>query len=207
MIIFAADDPLVLNGTYDREGYKPGERARIAKARAHQVDTANGGPMAKRRTSQKPTTTGAKPGRKRWSAERKPVTHRVTTRHADGVSESREVAPAKVPIGEAMRRAVEALGDVQIDETLAPRQLAELADCYEQITREQAAFDAKSEEAKTAKKALESATNLLLEKVRAFTHSAPLPLFDQKQAERDRAEMVTAAETGRETLDVEQLPA
>jgi len=33
MIIFAADDPLVLNGTYDREGYKPGERARIAKAR------------------------------------------------------------------------------------------------------------------------------------------------------------------------------
>jgi len=32
VIIFAADDPLVLNGTYDREGYKPGERARIAKA-------------------------------------------------------------------------------------------------------------------------------------------------------------------------------
>lgn len=32
--IFAADDPLVLNGTYDREGYKPGERERIAKARA-----------------------------------------------------------------------------------------------------------------------------------------------------------------------------
>ena len=36
MIIYAADDPLVLNGTYDREGYKPGERARIAKAKARQ---------------------------------------------------------------------------------------------------------------------------------------------------------------------------
>lgn len=33
MIIFDADDPLVVNGTYDQEGYKPGERARIAKAR------------------------------------------------------------------------------------------------------------------------------------------------------------------------------
>jgi len=37
MIIYAADDPLVLDGTYDREGYKPGERARIAKARAQQA--------------------------------------------------------------------------------------------------------------------------------------------------------------------------
>jgi len=36
MIIYAADHPLVLNGTYDREGYKPGERARIAQARARQ---------------------------------------------------------------------------------------------------------------------------------------------------------------------------
>jgi hypothetical protein len=41
MIIFDADDPLVLDGTYDREGYKPGERARITKARARQerIDT------------------------------------------------------------------------------------------------------------------------------------------------------------------------
>lgn len=37
MIIFDADDLLVLDGTYDREGYKPGERARIAKARAAQT--------------------------------------------------------------------------------------------------------------------------------------------------------------------------
>lgn len=37
MIIFDADDPLVLNGTYDTEGYKPGEKARIAKAKARQL--------------------------------------------------------------------------------------------------------------------------------------------------------------------------
>lgn len=36
MIIFPANHPLVRNGTYDQEGYKPGERARIEKARAHQ---------------------------------------------------------------------------------------------------------------------------------------------------------------------------
>jgi hypothetical protein len=48
VIIFDADDPLVLNGTYDREGYKPGERARIAKARACQQQEAT---MAKKRAS------------------------------------------------------------------------------------------------------------------------------------------------------------
>jgi hypothetical protein len=43
VIIFAADDPLVLNGTYDREGYKPGERERIANARARQEKEATMG--------------------------------------------------------------------------------------------------------------------------------------------------------------------
>jgi hypothetical protein len=33
MILYPPDHPLVLNGTYDQEGYKPGERARIAKAK------------------------------------------------------------------------------------------------------------------------------------------------------------------------------
>jgi hypothetical protein len=32
VIIYPPDHPLVVNGTYDQEGYKPGERARIAKA-------------------------------------------------------------------------------------------------------------------------------------------------------------------------------
>ena len=35
-IIFAADDPLVLNGTYDREGYTPKER-RALERREQQI--------------------------------------------------------------------------------------------------------------------------------------------------------------------------
>jgi hypothetical protein len=53
MDIFDADDPLVLNGTYDREGYKPGERARIAKTRARQQQEDS---MAKKPTKKKPAT-------------------------------------------------------------------------------------------------------------------------------------------------------
>ena len=74
MIIFAANDPLVLNGTYDREGYKPGERARIAKARARQSQEEEI-PMAKTtkrrqarkmdRKRTKPTKPTAKPARSR----------------------------------------------------------------------------------------------------------------------------------------------
>jgi hypothetical protein len=33
VIIFATDDPLVLDGSHDVEGYRPGERARIANAK------------------------------------------------------------------------------------------------------------------------------------------------------------------------------
>jgi hypothetical protein len=62
VIIFAADDPLVLNGTYDREGYKPGERARIAKART--LQTKGSVPMAKKTTKTKDTKP-ARPGRPR----------------------------------------------------------------------------------------------------------------------------------------------
>lgn len=133
----------------------------------------------------KPTT---KAKRRKWSA------HRVNTMPANGgLPDSREVAPALVPVGEAVRRAVEALGDVTVDDDLAPRQLRQLAELYDRVTEEQAAYDAKAEAAKVAKKALESATNLLLEQVRAFTHAVPLPLFDQTQAEDDRAKMVEAS--------------
>lgn len=113
--------------------------------------------------------------------------------HAEPVPE-----PTHVRIGEAMRLAVEELGDVKIDRELAPQQLSELADCYEEITRRQAAFNEKADEAKTAKKSLESATNLLLEKVRAFTHPKPLPLFDHEQAEDDLGAMTGTGSSERE---------
>lgn len=125
------------------------------------------------------------------------VTHRVTTHKSNGgLPESQEVAPEKVTIGEAMRRAVKELGDIIVDDSLAPAQMRELAEVYEDVAREQAAFNEKSEAAKLAKKSLESVQGLLLEKVRAFTHPTPLPLFDGLRAESDRQDMLEAANTG-----------
>lgn len=126
--------------------------------------------------------------------KRKTVTHRINRHGSNGsISESVEVAPEKIPIGEAMRRAVEELGEVVVDDQLAPQQMRELGDCLENVTRMQAAYDARAEEAKTAKKSLESAQNLLIEKVRLFTHPAPLPLFDGKEREQDQQTMEEAA--------------
>lgn len=133
------------------------------------------------------------------AANRAKVTHRLTTHRPNGAagasSESMEVAPEdpRVPIGEAMRRAVEELGDVVIDSTLAPQQMAELAVAFEQVTREKAAFTAKNEAAKIAKKALDAATDFLLERVKEFTHPTPLPLFDAAEREADHSTMLDAA--------------
>ncbi|MEO8679234.1 MAG: hypothetical protein ABI665_09325 [Vicinamibacterales bacterium] len=112
------------------------------------------------------------------------------------------VAPepeSKVTIGEAMRLAVEALGDVVVDDELAPQQLRELGSFYEEVTRRQAAYDAKAEEAKTAKKGLESAQELLLERVKSFTHPSPLPLFDETEREADQDAMLDSATEGGES--------
>lgn len=124
-------------------------------------------------------------------ARRQTVTHRLNTiKPNGGLPASQEVAPEKVSVGEAMRRAVEQLGPVTIDAQLAAAQMEELAVCYDEIAKRQAAYDAKAEEAKTAKKSLESAENLLLTRVKEYTHSKPLPLFDQAAAERDLAGML-----------------
>jgi hypothetical protein len=107
---------------------------------------------------------------------------------------STEVAPEKVSIGEAMRKAVEELGETIINDELAASQLRQLAEAYEQVTREQAAFAKKSEEAKIAKKSLDGATEHLLGLVKEFTHPKPLPLFDMDQREADHAEMIEGAQ-------------
>ena len=194
MIIFDADDPLVLDGTFDREGYKKGERARIAKARARQ--TKGQTPMVKTRTKFSGKRQARKPSA---SASRKRVAalSRTTTHRPNGSLPEAHTAPAEaVPIGEAMRRAVEQLGDVVIDDKLAASQLRELAECYDEIARNQAAFTAKSEAAKIAKKSLDASTNVLLEKLRAFTHPTPLPLFDQSDAEQDERDMLAGGDVG-----------
>lgn len=128
---------------------------------------------------------------KREQKKARQITHRVTTHRPNG-AESREVAPEKVPVGEAMRRAVEELGEVQIDKELAPEQLRQLADSYDEVARAKAAFSVKAEDAKIAKKSLDCATELLLDMVKEFTHPTPLPLFDSAQEEGDRQAMIDA---------------
>ena len=130
--------------------------------------------------------------RSRWSASR---SRTIKGNGSVSTTLAASAAPAaSATVGEAMRLAVEALGDVAVDAQLAPGQLRELGTCYEEIARRHAAFDAKAEEAKTAKKSLELAQELLLERVKAFTHPAPLPLFDAVEAEADREAMVDASD-------------
>ena len=148
--------------------------------------------MVKKRTRRHTTHQARKPSA---SASCKRVgASRTTTHRPNGGLPTTHAAPAEtVPIGEAMRRAVEQLGEVVIDDKLAASQLRELAECYDEIARDHAAFSAKSEAAKIAKKSLDASTNVLLEKVRAFTHPTPLPLFDGpkwSKVEQDERDML-----------------
>lgn len=158
--------------------------------------------MAKKKPAAK-AKPRAKAGRKKWSAQRG-----RTIKGNGSVEQPVNVAPEpeeRVNIGEAMRIAVEKLGAVKIDNDLAPQQLREIGEIVEDIARRQAAYDAKAEEAKTAKKSLESVTELLIEKARSFTHPSPLPLFDQESAEDERAEMIAGGpveELGLESASV-----
>lgn len=190
MIIFEADDPEVLSGRYDQEGYTPQERrTNMRRARKAAGDT-----MVKKKKPAHRATRGRMTASRPTSERlKKPATvpvvrHRTNTFKGNGAPTSREVAPT-ITIGEAMRRAVAELGDVVIDADEAPAQMRQLSECYEQVAREQAAYNERVDQAKLAKKSLDSATALLLEKVRTFTHaSKSLPLFDQpKQQPLDDA--------------------
>jgi len=87
-----------------------------------------------------------------------------------------------------------ALGAALVDDAKAGDQLRELAACYEVIADAQTKYTRKSEDAKTAKKELDAATNHLLEKLREFTHAPELPLFDGDERERDHQAMLAAAD-------------
>ena len=149
--------------------------------------------MAKKKPAARSQTKSKAPAkRKKWSSERG-----RTIPSNGSVEQPIVVAPdvdERVPIGDAMRVAVEKLGDIKIDSDLAVGQLRELGEVVEEIARRQAAYDARAEEAKTAKKSLESAQELLVEKARSFTHPTSLPLFDETQAEDDHAEMLAGGD-------------
>lgn len=186
-------DLTTVDETYDAQdhvfvGQQTCDRCGASMLYSRRASTPEEKAMAKKKKTTR-TRTATPTGR----AKRRTVTHRLNTiKPNGGLPQSQEVAPEAVPIGEAVRRAIEQLGDVQIDPELAPKQMRELAECYENVAREQAAYDAKAEAAKVAKKSLESATNLILERIRAFTHPAPLPLFDAAEREADQEDMLHA---------------
>lgn len=150
-------------------------------------NTGEAGDMTRRRGKGKPPKD---------EAATEPVTsHRVNTIPSNGApSTSAEVAPEKVNAGEAMRLAVAELGDVAVDNDLAPAQLRELGEMYEDLARRRSAFNVKAEAMKDAKKAVEAAETALLQRVRMYTHKPAMPLFDKVEAETDHAAMLDAAE-------------
>lgn len=79
---------------------------------------------------------------------------------------------------------------IQVDDDLAGAQLRELAELQSDLLRAQHVAEDKKEAAATAKKTVESKTELLLEKLRMFTHPPSLPLFDQKTESRAVTRMV-----------------
>lgn len=139
---------------------------------------------------------GGKPrAKKNTNGSGEPVSHRVNTISGNGdAPTSTEIAPAEPTTAEIMRRAVEALGDVTIDDQLAPSQMRQAGEMIEQIERAKAAYLAKAEAAKTAKKTLESAQEMLQTFVKECTHPTPLPLFDGAQAETDLTGMLNGGE-------------
>lgn len=154
--------------------------------------------MAKRR--------GAKKGGRKARGAGRTNVHKPDGSLPESVEVAPTTDPAPVSIGEAMRQAVEALGPVTIDAELAVQQLGDLATDFEEVERRKAAFAARAEEAKTAKKALDAATELLLEKLRTYTHATPMPLFDGPQAEADRSAMLDAAEdVGTELVESDEI--
>lgn len=129
---------------------------------------------------------------------------RVNTHPSNGSApQSMEPAPARVTAGEAMRRAVAELGDLQVDNDLAPGQLQQIGQMVEEVERAKAEYANKLEAAKVAKKTLEGAETMLQKFCREVTHPKAMPLFDQKAAEDDLTKMVESGEASEGTDDVQ----
>lgn len=119
---------------------------------------------------------------------------RITNFPSNGDAPSAiEPAPLRPTIGEIIRKAVLDLGEAKVDPDLATQQLRQLGEAVEEITRRKAEFDARSDEAKTAKKGYEGAVDHLVRLATEFTHPTPLPLFDASEREDDQQAMESAA--------------
>lgn len=147
-------------------------------------------------------------GRGTGKAKRTRSAGRTNTHPSNGsLPESQAVAPTPapepVPVGEAMRLAVEALGPPAVDNALAAQQLADIGASFEDLTRRQAAYAVKLDEAKVAKKSVDAAQELVNEKVRMYTHPPQdLPLLDLASREADHESMLDAVEQGGADVEV-----
>lgn len=99
-------------------------------------------------------------------------------------------------VGKAVANFAKSLGEMKIDDDAAADQMHEIGDALEDVAKAKMIADDKAETAKTAKATYESKVNLFMEKVRGFTHPKSLPLFDAPAAEKDRQQMLDAADKG-----------
>lgn len=143
-------------------------------------------PVAKK----KPVKAPAKKAEKGRVLEHKPKP--AAGKKSKSAAEKPAVVEVQIPIGEAMRQAVEKLGPIAIDPSLAVSQLEQLGEYHANVVRMQAAYDERAEAAKTAKKSLEAAQEVLIDQVKRFTRKAPMPLFDRVQKEQDLVDMAAA---------------
>lgn len=205
MKIFEADDPLVLSGEMDEEGYKPGERARIAKAKQFQEDLmSKKKPTAKKKPEKKAPEKKKADGRPRLvkkeagakkTADTPKMSHRVTT-HKPNASTSVAIMPEP---------AVLDLGPIVLpDRDEAVAVIKGLAELNDRALQAKARYEAAKSKAKDLKDKWESLVEEVASKLRAATHGSDLPLFDKVEREQDVQAMTDAGnqamtDVGKET--------
>jgi len=119
---------------------------------------------------------------------------RIVNRQANGAAGPvMSVPEPDLPLEESIKKAIEELGELAVDESSAPKHLRELADDYHEVVRTQTILAKRVDAVKIAKKSVDSATAVLLEKLRSCTHQKPLPLFNVKDREADQANMLEGA--------------
>lgn len=114
---------------------------------------------------------------------------KTTKKVSDGLRKA--AAAITGAASKAVKNFAASLGSMKIDKALAADQMEELGTLLEDVAAAKVTADTKAEDAKTAKGTYESKVNLLLEKLRGFTHPKALPLFDAVQREADLVDMTT----------------
>jgi Sec-independent protein translocase protein TatA len=130
--------------------------------------------------------------KKKAAKKKAPPKKKVAVKRAVS-KQAREIGGA---VGKAVGNFAKSLGEMKVDHVRAGDQMEELGTLLEDLAKAKTSADEKAEAAKTAKATVESKTNLLLEKMRGFTHPKSLPLFEAAEREADQKNMLDAVEQG-----------